>query len=34
MNSSFVNEINAKETSLSEKFNEFTSKQGKVYSVS
>ena len=32
INSSFVNDINAKVTDLSEKFNEFTSKYGKVYS--
>ena len=32
INSSFVNDINAKLTDLSEKFNEFTSKYDKVYS--
>ena len=32
INSSFVNDINAKLTGLSEKFNEFTSKYDKVYS--
>ena len=32
INSSFVNDINAKLTGLSEKFKEFTSKYGKVYS--
>ena len=32
INSSFVNNINAKVTDLSEKFNEFTSKYDKVYS--
>ena len=31
MNSSFANDINAKLTGLSEKFNEFTSKYDKVY---
>ena len=32
INSSFVNNINAKLTDLSEKFNKFTSKYDKVYS--
>ena len=32
INSSFVNDINAKLTGLSEKFNKFTSKYDKVYS--
>ena len=32
INSSFANDINAKLTGLSEKFNEFTSKYDKVYS--
>ena len=32
INSSFVNDINAKLTGLSERFNEFTSKYDKVYS--
>ena len=32
INSSFVNDINAKLTDLSERFNEFTSKYDKVYS--
>ena len=32
INSSFINDINAKLTGLSEKFNEFTSKYDKVYS--
>ena len=32
INSSFVNDINAKLTGLSEKLNEFTSKYDKVYS--
>ena len=32
INSSFVNDINAKLTDLSERFNEFTSKYNKVYS--
>ena len=32
INSSFVNNVNAKVTDLSEKFNEFTSKYDKVYS--
>ena len=32
INSSFVSDINAKLTGLSEKFNEFTSKYDKVYS--
>ena len=32
INSSFVNDVNAKLTDLSERFNEFTSKYGKVYS--
>ena len=32
INSSFVNDINAKLTDLSDRFNEFTSKYGKVYS--
>ena len=32
INSSFVNEINAKLTDLSDRFNEFTSKYDKVYS--
>ena len=32
INSSFANEINAKLTDLSERFNEFTSKYDKVYS--
>ena len=32
INSSFVNDINAKLTGLWEKFNEFTSKYDKVYS--
>ena len=31
-NSSFVNDINAKLTDLSDRFNEFTSKYDKVYS--
>ena len=31
INSSFVNDINAKLTDLLEKFNEFTSKYDKVY---
>ena len=31
INSSFVNDINVKLTGLLEKFNEFTSKYGKVY---
>ena len=31
INSSFVNDINATLTGLSEKFNEFTSKYDKVY---
>ena len=33
INSSFVNAINAKLTDLSDRFNEFTSKYDKVYSV-
>ena len=32
INSSFVNDINAKLTDLSDRFNEFTSKYDKVYS--
>ena len=32
INSSFVNDINAKLTDLSDRFNEFTSKYNKVYS--
>ena len=32
INSSFVNHINAKLTDLSDRFTEFTSKYGKVYS--
>ena len=32
INSSFVNDINAKLTDLSGRFSEFTSKYGKVYS--
>ena len=32
INSSFVNEINAKLTDLSDRFNEFASKYDKVYS--
>ena len=32
INSSFVNDINAKLTDLSDRFNEFTSKHDKVYS--
>ena len=32
INYSFVNDINAKLTNLSERFNEFTSKYDKVYS--
>ena len=32
INSSFVDDINAKLTDLSDKFNEFTSKYDKVYS--
>ena len=32
INSSFVNDINAKLTDLSDRFNKFTSKYGKVYS--
>ena len=31
INSSFVNDVNAKLTDLLEKFNEFTSKYDKVY---
>ena len=32
INSSFVNDINAKVSDLSDRFNEFTSKYDKVYS--
>ena len=32
INSSFVNDINAKLTDLSDRFNDFTSKYDKVYS--
>ena len=32
INSSFVNDINAKLTDLSDRFDKFTSKHGKVYS--